>query len=81
MVAMIAVDNTCWITQARMNPRKLRRGMWVQFPDGSTYQVSATFRMPANTKWRKKGCYAFQTSGHLWAFLTPDVKVLGFKKP
>lgn len=64
-----------------MNPTKLRRGMLVQFPDGTIERVTRTFRFPANTKWRKAGPRLFQTDEYLWATPTPDIKVLGFVKP
>ena len=64
-----------------MNPRKLRRGMFVKFPDGTIERITHIFRYPANTKYRKAGPILFQTDEYLWATLTPDIKILGFVKP
>ncbi len=53
--------------------------MYVQLSDGSIELVTAVFRLPANTKFRKKGCVVFQSDE--WIFhqvYDSDVKILGF---
>lgn len=60
--------------------KKLRRGMYVQLPDGSIELVTATFKMPTKTKFRKNGCKMFQSKEWLWHKIYEDgVKILGFK--
>lgn len=60
--------------------KHLRRGMRVQMPDGSIEVVTAVFRFPANTKFRKKGCVMFQSKNYIWwpVYADGDVKILGF---
>lgn len=40
-------------------PKRLRRGMYVRLSDGSIELVTAVFRLPANTKFRKKDASYF----------------------
>lgn len=61
--------------------QRLRRGMSVQLSDGSIELVTAVFRFPANTKFRKKGCTMFQSKNWIWhPAYSDDVKILGFLK-
>lgn len=54
--------------------------MYVQLPDGSIELVTATFKMPTKTKFRKNGCKMFQSKEWLWHKIYEDgVKILGFK--
>jgi len=65
----------------KLPPKRLKRGMYVQLSDGSIELVTAIFRFPANTKFRKKGCTMFQSKN--WIFhpvYSDDVKILGFVK-
>lgn len=58
---------------------KLKRGMLVRLSDGSTELVTAVFRFPANTKFRKKGRLMFQSKN--WVYHdASSVKILGFYK-
>ena len=53
--------------------------MYVQLADGSIELVTAVFRLPANTKFRKKGRVMFQFKNWLWhTAYSDDVKILGF---
>lgn len=55
--------------------------MYVQLADGSIELVTAVFRFPANTKFRKKGRVMFQSKNWLWhTAYSDDVKILGFLK-
>lgn len=61
--------------------KRLRRGMYVQLSDGSIELVTHTFRCPANTKFRKKGCMMFQSKNWVWhTVYSDDVQILGFLK-
>lgn len=62
-------------------PKRLRRGMYVRLSDGSIELVTAVFRLPANTKFRKKGCVVFQSFEWLThQVYNNDVEILGFSK-
>ena len=64
-----------------MKPKRLIRGMYVQLVDGSIELVTATFRLSANTKFRKKGRMMFQSDNWIWhTAYSDDVKILGFLK-
>ena len=64
-----------------MKPKRLIRGMYVQLADGSIELVTATFRLSANTKFRKKGRMMFQSNNWIWhTAYSDDVKILRFLK-
>lgn len=61
--------------------KHIRRGMYVMFTDGSIEKVTAVFRFPANTKYRKKGRVIFQSKSWIWHdAYSKDVRILGFQK-
>lgn len=65
----------------KLAPKHLRRGMYVQLADGSIELVTAIFRLPANTKFRKKGRMMFQSDNWLChTAYSDDIKILGFLK-
>lgn len=67
--------------QNLIGQKRLKRGMYVQLSDGSIELVTAVFRFPANTKFRKKGCTMFQSKNWIWhTAYSDDVKILGFLK-
>lgn len=70
------------ITNCNKNrPKRLRRGMSVQLSDGSIELVTATFRFPADTKYRKVGRLMFQSKEWIChTAYSDDVKILGFIK-